>query len=85
MEERNRRSREKLVRNIKLNISGQGLDNEPAAKVLWVILDNYEQKGLPCTTELRFKSRGDVPRKFVVKLHNNKHMEDTVLIRHIDE
>ena len=85
MVERNRRSREKIVRNIKLNISAHQLDNEPAAKVLWVILDNYVQRGLPCSTELRFKNRGDVPRKFVVKLHNNKLFDDTVLITRIDQ
>lgn len=82
--ERSQKNREKLARNIKLNISAHGLENEPAAKVLWIILDNYVQNAVVCNTELKFKNKYDIPRKFIVKLNNNKHIDDVVLIRNIE-
>lgn len=70
-----------IVNETKLQLLEHGLNSDPAAKVLWGILDSYHKTGTEVHCELNLKLRYDQPRKFVVDLWNNRKKRDTVLIR----
>jgi hypothetical protein len=72
--------RRKIVNEIKINIINNQLENDPASKILWSILDRYVEKGDPVETTLYLQNRYDMERKYVVKLYNSKR-RDMVLIR----
>lgn len=70
-----------IANEIKLKIIQHNLDNDPASKILWAILDRYVKTGEPVNTNLFLKNRYDIERKYVVELHNNQHIKDVVMIR----
>ena len=74
-----------IVNETKMKCIEHDILNDPATKVLFKILDNYHEKGLPCHIELPMKLRYDRPRKYVVDLHNQAGKLDTVLIRAMTE
>lgn len=53
-------------------------DNEPAYKVLILLLHNYVNNGTQCHTELKWKKMG--PKKFIVHLYNQKGKNDKVYV-----
>lgn len=51
-----------------------------SCKKLWEILDDYVEKGTVYDEELPLML-GDLPRKIIVQLHNDKMKQDLVVIR----
>ena len=75
----------KTVNEVKLMLMEHNLQQDPACKVLWLILDNYHKTGTSVrATELPLKLRYDQPRKLVVTLANDTKVRDTVLLRPIN-
>jgi hypothetical protein len=70
-----------IVNETKLKLLENDIENDPASKVLWMILDRYVTSGIPVDTKLFLKHRYDMARKFVVTLHNDISKKDVVLIR----
>jgi hypothetical protein len=71
----------RTVNEIKIKLLDLNLENDPASKVLWRILDNYVKNGEPLNTILKFKMRYDTEKHYVVELYNKKGKKDVVLIR----
>ena len=75
----------KTVNEVKLMLMEHNLQQDPACKVLWLMLNNYHTKGTAVSgAELQLKLRYDQPRKLVVTLANDTKVRDTVLLRPIE-
>ena len=74
--------RMKTYLEVETNIDKHNLEGELASKILMTMLDNYLTKGTTyINKELRLNLRGDIPRKYIVNLFNNKNKRDTVVIK----
>jgi hypothetical protein len=69
------------INDIKLKCIQHNLQDDPATKILFKLLDDYHQNGTIYHLELKLKRRYDRPRKFLVDLYNDINKKDTVMIR----
>lgn len=76
-----REERVAVANETKLAIINMNIEDDPACKVLFMILDTYCEDGEPVETTLYLKKRYDRSRKIIVNLYNDEHRRDTVLIK----
>ncbi len=73
-----------VVQEISCKINEHRLENEIASKILDKVLENYVLQGTKyINKEIKLSLRGDIERKFVINLFNDKYITDTVLIKAI--
>ena len=78
---KSRKQRHVIVTETKINCMQHTLGSNLATKILFTMLDNYEQTGTTYLgKELKFTLFGDIPRKYVINLYNDVNKKDTVLI-----
>lgn len=71
-----------VVNETKLKLLEHDIADDPASKVLWMMMDRYVKTGNPVIdVSLFMKRRYDIERKFLVNLYNDRKKKDVVLIR----
>ena len=74
--------RNQKVNEVILKIHEHELQDDPGSQELFQILYDYRDHGIPVQgKEICLQARMDPPRKYVIDLHNNQNIRDSVLIR----
>lgn len=74
------------VNETKLKLIEHELENDPASKILWKLMDDYVNNGHPYVgVELKMKGRTLCDRKYVINLYNDLQCKDAVVIRKIKD
>ena len=81
---RTKSDRLNIINEIKMKCIELDLTQDLATKILFTMLDQYHEKGTTYSKELKLVQRHETPRKYVVNLHNDPKIKDTVLIRALD-
>ena len=81
---RKKKDRLSIVNEIKMKCIELDLTQDLATKILFTMLDKYHEEGTTYHKELKLVLRYETPRKYVVNLHNDPKIKDTVLIRALE-
>jgi hypothetical protein len=79
---RSRSERLATANSVKMQCINHELSEDIGTQVLYRMLDKYVEEGTTFVNkEVKLVKRYDLPRYYLVNLHNNPQINDTVLIR----
>ena len=79
---RTRSERLATANEVKMQCIQHELSDDIGSQVLYRMLDKYVEEGITfIDKEVKLAKRYDRPRYYLVNLHNNPQINDTVLIR----